>query len=430
MFAVRLHWLTVALSISLAACQPSSDSETDTGLVEQLKCGDSRNDGVTSCDDLACAEEPPCADADADTVYAWDDCDDDDDALGSSELDGDCDCLLTADDCDDNDPEYGPVSLDNDCDRVLATDDCDDGDPALGPQSLDADCDGVLDTADVCAGYADLDDADADGVPDGCDCDTSSLCGSGASCLEAADGTTCECLEGHDPQLDDPNTCDPVDCGPLDAPDGGSVASDTTLFDETATYSCDPGHNLTGDTGRTCQADATWSGDAPLCEIVDCGILVAPVDGTISVPVTTYGSDATYTCDGGAPLSGDLIRTCQDTGDWSGVEPVCPEVLREWYLVGAATPGGWGWTSATPFPEISAGVFEATFTLSSGSFRIFRHYGNWNSGRNYPYWDNLNYTIDADLVDALDGDNNFSYIGTPGTVTLTLDMNLLTIELN
>ena len=53
-----------------------------------------------------------------------------------------------------------------------------------------------------------------------------------------------------------------VDCGSLSDPGNGIVdASNTTLMN-TATYTCNTGYNLTGDTTRTCQANGTWSGTA------------------------------------------------------------------------------------------------------------------------------------------------------------------------
>ncbi len=34
----------------------------------------------------------------------------------------------------------------------------------------------------------------------------------------------------------------------------------------TATYTCDDGHNLNGATTRTCQANGTWSLTVPTCD--------------------------------------------------------------------------------------------------------------------------------------------------------------------
>ena len=58
-----------------------------------------------------------------------------------------------------------------------------------------------------------------------------------------------------------------VDCGTLTDPDNGSVNHTAgTTFGKTATYSCDTGYSLVGDSTRTCQATGNWSGSAPTCQ--------------------------------------------------------------------------------------------------------------------------------------------------------------------
>ena len=69
-----------------------------------------------------------------------------------------------------------------------------------------------------------------------------------------------------------------VDCGSLTDPANGSVTHTAgTTFGQTATYSCNTGYNLVGDSTRTCQATGVWSGSAPTCE----GMLLKG-DSTIS----------------------------------------------------------------------------------------------------------------------------------------------------
>ena len=58
-----------------------------------------------------------------------------------------------------------------------------------------------------------------------------------------------------------------VDCGSLTDPANGQVTHVTgTDLGQTATYSCNTGYNLVGDSTRTCQATGNWSGSAPTCE--------------------------------------------------------------------------------------------------------------------------------------------------------------------
>ena len=57
-----------------------------------------------------------------------------------------------------------------------------------------------------------------------------------------------------------------VDCGSLTDPANGNVTLNAgTKFEQTATYSCNTGYNLVGDSTRTCQATGEWSGSAPTC---------------------------------------------------------------------------------------------------------------------------------------------------------------------
>ena len=58
-----------------------------------------------------------------------------------------------------------------------------------------------------------------------------------------------------------------ADCGPLTNPANGQVSHTAgTTFGQTATYSCNTGYNLVGDSTRTCQATGVWSGSAPTCQ--------------------------------------------------------------------------------------------------------------------------------------------------------------------
>ena len=58
-----------------------------------------------------------------------------------------------------------------------------------------------------------------------------------------------------------------VDCGSLTDPDNGQVdhTAGTTLG-QTATYRCNTGYNLVGESTHTCQATGEWSGSAPTCQ--------------------------------------------------------------------------------------------------------------------------------------------------------------------
>jgi hypothetical protein len=110
------------------------------------------------------------------------------------------------------------------------------------------------------------------------------------------------------------------------------------------------------------------------------------------------------------------------------------------WLVGAATPGGWSWTgdAETEFPLVigQSNVYQVTVVLKSGeAFREFlgnnfTSDGNWDASHNYTYYSGLGYTIDSELVNAGDGDNNFKYTGLTGARILKIDNVAKTITLD
>lgn len=90
------------------------------------------------------------------------------------------------------------------------------------------------------------------------------------------------------------------------------------------------------------------------------------------------------------------------------------------YALGDALDGiGWSF----PGKELvcASDVLEGEITLKPGTFRFFQKVGDWNSGLNYTHYKDASYSIDSKLEDAKDGDNNFKFVGTPGTFTITID---------
>ena len=58
-----------------------------------------------------------------------------------------------------------------------------------------------------------------------------------------------------------------VNCGNwTDLANGQVNHTAGTTYGQTATYSCNTGYNLVGDSPRTCQATGNWSGSAPTCQ--------------------------------------------------------------------------------------------------------------------------------------------------------------------
>lgn len=116
-----------------------------------------------------------------------------------------------------------------------------------------------------------------------------------------------------------------------------------------------------------------------------------------------------------------------------------PLATSHW-LVGAATPGGWSWDgdAETEFPLIvgKTNVYRVTVVLKNGeAFREFlgNNYtssGNWDASHNYTYFASNGFTIDSELVDALDGDRNFRYTGPTKERIMTFDYAAKTITVD
>jgi hypothetical protein len=111
--------------------------------------------------------------------------------------------------------------------------------------------------------------------------------------------------------------------------------------------------------------------------------------------------------------------------------------VDSFWLVGAATPGGWSWAgnNETEFGAISDGLYEAKMIMTSGeAFRVFL--GNnggdsWDLGSyNYPYYASNGYTFDSELVNALDGDSNIRYTGPTELRTFKINTNTKVITVD
>ena len=140
-----------------------------------------------------------------------------------------------------------------------------------------------------------------------------------------------------------------VQCHRLSDLDYGVVKHEGVYVGHKATYTCNHGYKLVGESVRKCLYNGYWSGVAPVCRKsklnnhsflfenynlnhaillipsskVQCDYLDDLEYGVIEHEGVYVGDKATYTCDYGYKLVGQSIRKCQYNGYWSGEAPKC-----------------------------------------------------------------------------------------------------------
>ncbi|KAI8482553.1 hypothetical protein Bbelb_397010, partial [Branchiostoma belcheri] len=119
-------------------------------------------------------------------------------------------------------------------------------------------------------------------------------------------------------------TCSIVQCPLLAAPDNGGKTGGNS-YQDVVTFSCNLGYDLVGSSSLTCRADATWSGSAPTCSLVQCPTVQSPTNGGSSGD-NYYQGVMSFTCDSGYELEGSASITCQADGTWSDSAPSCAPV--------------------------------------------------------------------------------------------------------
>lgn len=122
----------------------------------------------------------------------------------------------------------------------------------------------------------------------------------------------------------------------------------------------------------------------------------------------------------------------ENTG--GGEDAVCE--LGQLFAVGAGiATAGWDWATPAVFACTGTGIYSGNVEFMNGgaldnsNFRFFTEATNWGSGQNYPFFADAGYTIDSNLVNAMDGDSNFAFIGTSGLYSLEIDTVNKTITL-
>ncbi|XP_076319115.1 P-selectin-like isoform X1 [Tachypleus tridentatus] len=125
--------------------------------------------------------------------------------------------------------------------------------------------------------------------------------------------------EGEEPQ------CLFNHCPKLDRPPSSFLEVTGQTAGSQAKYSCEKGYKLVGNKVRNCELGGIWTGRDPQCKFIDCGKPNSLSNGDLVLlsQTTTYLSKVHYSCHQNFSLVGDKERTCLDTRLWSGQDPVC-----------------------------------------------------------------------------------------------------------
>uniref|UniRef100_A0ABM5ESZ5 CUB and sushi domain-containing protein 2 isoform X2 n=1 Tax=Pogona vitticeps TaxID=103695 RepID=A0ABM5ESZ5_9SAUR len=114
-------------------------------------------------------------------------------------------------------------------------------------------------------------------------------------------------------------------CGDPGIPSHGIRHSGNDLgVDSTVSFSCEPGYTLRGSLQRVCQANGTWSGTQPECEVISCGNPGTPSNAKVIFnDGLVFSSSIIYKCREGYYSTGVLSRHCTVNGTWTGTTPEC-----------------------------------------------------------------------------------------------------------
>ena len=116
-----------------------------------------------------------------------------------------------------------------------------------------------------------------------------------------------------------------IDCGDPGAGHNTDRELTITTLNSTVQYSCHTGHSLvSGDLERTCQNDGTWSGSNPTCDPIQCPDPNTNATITEGSSPYTYNTTVYFSCPSGSALGSNVtFVTCLEDGAWSDIIPAC-----------------------------------------------------------------------------------------------------------
>ncbi|XP_060604256.1 CUB and sushi domain-containing protein 3-like, partial [Ruditapes philippinarum] len=176
----------------------------------------------------------------------------------------------------------------------------------------------------------------------------------------------------------EPPTCNVKDCGEIIQPIHGSVSliSNKTTFRATAFFKCSTGYELTDDKIARCNASGQWTSN-PECKIKDCKSPPDLENGNVSTTNgTTYESVSTFTCDLGFTLEGDDSTKCTENGTWTIYNTSC--IINDCHSPIGPINGNATAINGTTYLSIARYVCDKGFDLSGSDTTICQANGSWS----------------------------------------------------
>lgn len=93
-------------------------------------------------------------------------------------------------------------------------------------------------------------------------------------------------------------------------------------YGEEVEFKCDNGYSMASSGLLRCTEDG-WSDSIPQCHPISCPIPISIRHGTITGDDFSFGASINYECDEGYELFGVTSRTCQESKEWTDIEPYC-----------------------------------------------------------------------------------------------------------
>ena len=88
-------------------------------------------------------------------------------------------------------------------------------------------------------------------------------------------------------------------------------------YEDTCSFACNTGYELTGSSERTCQSNGSWSGSSVSCIIMECPSSSLPMNSMLAESCSsTYQSMCELQCQEGFTGTGDPSYVCDVLSKW------------------------------------------------------------------------------------------------------------------